>query len=439
MRAWRYLACAAFVITVQGAVPAAETPAGSTTPSAATAPVATAPGAASANAAVEFQPGAKLTSQDADRPSNQLPAALKLALKRGLRARITPTERLEWSQGFERATEKYAPQVTLDAHDYLANYSAGMPFPLIDATDPKAAVKIAYNWHMGPVLPDDFSLAPWGTSAYTADPNDAQRIISDGDYDFTCDQLDFLRFAHRTEVDPRPTLGATSMDVEWKAKCSRWSQVATGNFSEGSGIWVRHLGPEHPDEFFGFNETTRRVRRSSIHLEYPREGCRSCHQPYWAYALPKTEDYSYRLLGSTAILACMNADHEPAGIAPVGDGYRLQEEPFQLRRAYILEMTPRVPPPGPATRTVIYIDSEIYLWLAAEFYQDGQLSAVTIPLWRMSPSPEGGNRFDIAGSFYFPTAHPDYFRSLAPAHSSFTQQINRGELSEGDFLPQAMR
>ena len=47
------------------------------------------------------------------------------------------------------ATEKYAPQVTLDGDGYLKNYVAGMPFPLIDVTDPAAAMKIAYNWHMG--------------------------------------------------------------------------------------------------------------------------------------------------------------------------------------------------------------------------------------------------------------------------------------------------
>jgi len=403
-------------------------------------PSAQATGAPAASAAAELPPGTIVTAQDAGRLANQLPAAAKLALKWGLRMQITPTERLEWSAGFERATEKYAPQTGLDGQDHIKNYTAGMPFPLIDVADPKAAAKIAYNWHMGPVMPDDFSIAPWGSSGYIADPNHAQRLLADSDHDFACEQFDFLRYAHRTEVDPRPTLGENATGVEWKARCNKWTEVSVGSgLGEGAGIWIRHLDPSSPDEFYGFDSITRRVRRSAVNLEYPGEGCRGCHQPYWAYALPKTELYSYRLLGTTAILACMRANHEPAGIAPSGDAYHLTEEPFQLRRAYILEMTPIAGPHASDMRTVVYIDSEIYVWLAAEFYQDGELRAVTIPLWRMTPSPEGGNLFDIAGSFYFPTGFPGYLRSLVPAHSSFSQAINRGELTSGAFNPQLMR
>ncbi len=431
----RVLHVAAMALGVAAASPvfAGATPDASSSPQAA--------GASTANgASAQLPPGTTLTAQDADRLANQVPAAAKLALKLGLRMRITPTERLEWSAGFERATEKYAPQTTLDDQDHLKNYTAGMPFPLIDVADPKAAAKIAYNWHLGPVMPDDFSLAPWGSSGYAVDPEHPGRLLSDSDHDFACEQFDFLRYAHRTEVDPRPTLGENATGVEWKARCSRWTAFPLGGgIGEGAGIWIRHLDPASPDEFYGFDQATRRVRRSAVNLEYPAEGCRSCHQPYWAYALPKTEIYSYRLLGTTAILACMKADREPAGIAPSGEAFRLTEEPFQLRRAYILEMTPRAEPEASNMRTVVYVDSEIYVWLAAEFYQHGELSAVTIPLWRMTPSPEGGNLFDIAGSFYFPTATHSYFRSLVPAHSSFTQAINHGDVSESSFVPQLMR
>ena len=64
-------------------------------------------------------------------------------------------------------TEKYSGQVGLDKDDYITNYIAGMPFPMVSTTDPKAAIKIAYNWHMGPFMPDDFSLEPWGSYAYS--------------------------------------------------------------------------------------------------------------------------------------------------------------------------------------------------------------------------------------------------------------------------------
>ncbi len=392
---------------------------------------------AGAGASSVSAPGTIITSDNASAYANNLPAAAALALQHGFKIQMVPTDKLQWSAGFERATEKYSPQVGLDKDDYIINYVAGMPFPLIDTNDPKAAVKIAYNWHMGPVLPDDFSLSPWSSNGYLADQHDPTRLQQSDDFDSVCDKFDFLRYAHRTEVDPRPTLGSNSTGVEWKAKCNQWTTISVGTSSgEGAGIWIRYLDPRAHDEFYGFSQESRRIRRIEITQEYPNNACRQCHQPYWAYALPKTEIYTYRLLGTASILACMNASDEPAGITTSASGYRLTQEPFQMRRAYILEMTPTQN--NLSERTLIFIDSEIYVWLAAEFYEGAERVATTIPLWRQHPSPEGGNLFDLAGSFYFPVKHPGFVRSVVPAHTSFTQKINAGEASERDFLPQMM-
>ena len=392
----------------------------------------------------ELAPGTEISSANADSFAKFLPEAAKAAVAHGLTMKIVPSQRIQWSQGFENATEKYSPQVKLDEQDHLENYVAGMPFPLIDTTDPKVAVKIAYNWHMGPVMPDDFSIAPWSSNAYRADPGNSSHLRADGDSDYSCEQFDFLRFAHRTEVEPRPTLGENGQNVEWKARCLKWEDAGSGapgsagqNNGEGAGIWIRHLDPNTDDEFIAYVPSSRRVRRMGVGLAFPNEQCRGCHQPYWAYALPKTEHYGYRLLGTTTILACMRATDEPAGIAQGEAGYKLTEEPFELRHAYIVEMTPLGG--NPAMRTVIFVDSEIYVWLAAEFYLGGERTATAMPLWRMHPSPEGGSLFDLAGSYYFPTSGSILLRSLVPAHREFSQKINTGELSAGAFMPQAIQ
>ena len=396
--------------------------------------------AASASPAVvaELKPGTTIGADNVDQYARYVPAAAKFAVAHGFRMRIVPERRVEWSQGFQHATEKYAPQVALDANGYLKNYVAGMPFPLIDVSDPSAAAKIAYNWHMGPFMPDDFSIAPWSSNGYATDPANPLKIVPNSDADYACEQFEFLRFAHRTDVDPRPTIGDNAMGVEWKARCDRWISDISRTPGEGAGIWVRYLDPKHPDEFFSFDEATRRVRHMAVNLAYPSEGCRGCHQPFWAYALPKTENYLYRLLGSTAVLACLAADDEPAGFKTGSEGLTLGEEPFELRHAYILEMRPRFDDGSSSTRTVIYIDSEVYVWLAAEFYDSKGLTATAMPLWRMRPSPEGGSLFDLAGSFYHPESRGSFFRSLVPAHNEFSQVINSGNVTEGAFNPLSM-
>ncbi len=382
--------------------------------------------------------GAIITAENAEQYAIYLPAAAVLALKHGFKIQVLPTRKLQWSAGYQHATEKYSPQVRLDQDGFLANYVAGMPFPLIETNDPQAAAKIAYNWHLGPVLPDDFSLSPWSSNGYLADAEDAAKIVPADGFDSECATFDFLRYAHRTEVDPRPALPSNPDGVEWKARCSEWTTISVGGSSDyGSGIWIRHLDPRDYDEFYSFTESSRRVRRMSDRARnIPDKVCRECHQPYWAYALPKTELYSYRLLGSATILACMSASTEPAGIVSTGDGYRLDQQPFELRRAYMLEMTARKA--DLEERTIIFIDSEIYVWLAAEFYEHGERVATAIPLWRTHPSPEGGNLFDLAGSFYFPSRGRELFRSVVPAHSSFAQKINTGAVSSRDFTPQLM-
>jgi len=389
---------------------------------------------ASTPAPEALAPGTIINAHNAEQYTKLIPAAAMLAIQHGLRLEVQPTRRIQWSNGFQTATEKYSPQVGLDKDDYITNYIAGMPFPLIDTNDPKAAVKIAYNWHFGPVLPDDFSLSPWSVNGYLADPHDPTRISPSNDLDNACDQFDFLRYGHRTEVEPRPTMGSNSLGVEWKARCNQWTEISVGgDMGEGAGIWIRYSNPRSNDDFYGFNEETRRLRRMGVRLAYPNKVCRRCHQPYWAYALPKTEIYNYRLLGTVPILACVAAKDEPAGITAQESGYVLTQEPFELRRAYVIEMSPLQN--NLEERALIFIDSEIYVWLAAEFYESGERVATAIPLWRTHPSPEGGNLFDLAGSFYFPNDRSGLFRSVVPAHSSFTQKINTGTVSESDFNP----
>ncbi len=382
----------------------------------------------------DLKSGTIISAANASQYLKYLPSAAQFAVAHGFTIRVMPARHIEWSQGFQHATEKYSPQVKLNGVDGIENYIAGMPFPLLDLADPKAAVKIAYNWHMGPFMPDDFSLAPWSSNGYSADSNDPTKITPQHDADYVCEQFEMLRMAHRTEVDPRPTLGETG--AEWKARCLNFSQFS-GTAGEGAGMWIRYVDPHYPDEFYGFSEQTRRVRRSAVNLAYPDEGCRRCHQPYWAYALPKTEIYKYRLLGTTTLLGCLAASDEPAGFKSSSDGVALGEEPFEPRSAYILEMTP-IDSEAAALRTIVYIDSEIYVWLAAEFYDQSGLTAVAMPLWRMHPSPAGGNLFDLAGNFYHPGGAGSFFRSLVPAHAEFTQTINSGQISEAAFVPSMM-
>ncbi|HYL59074.1 MAG TPA: hypothetical protein VEU51_09395 [Candidatus Acidoferrales bacterium] len=292
-------------------------------------------------------------------------------------------------------------------------------------------------------MPDDFSLQPWGSFAYSTSDS-SNSLVPDDENSYVCNHFTFLRFAHRTEVDPRPTLGANEDGAEWKSRCEGWAGGPTLSPNPNARtVVVRYADPRKRDVSYA---NVGEGRRFEV-LAPPDEQCRSCHQPFWAYALPKTENYSYRLLGTATMLACLTADREPAGIAQRGKDLSFSEEPFQLRNAYILEMTPKS---DQKLRTIVYIDTEAYVWIGAEFFAGNEKTAAAFPFWRTHPSGLGGYLFDLAGEFYVPLAQlasshiplvhgsaaPKlFFRSLAPAHGGFSQQINTGTLSEELFDP----
>ena len=147
------------------------------------------------------------------------------------------------------------------------------------------------------------------------------------------------------------------------------------------------------------------------------------------------------------MLACLTTDHERAGIVQHDKVLVFGEEPFQLRNAFMLEMTPKVEK-YEKRRIIVYIDSEAYVWLGAKFFDGNDQTEAAFPMWRSRPSPSGGYIFELAGSVYIPfdklvehhfplvggNGTPKlFFRSLAPAHGEFSQRINTGKISEEDF------
>lgn len=106
----------------------------------------------------------------------------------------------------------------------------------------------------------------------------------------------------------------------------------------------------------------------------------------------------------------------------------------------------------PAT---VYIDSETYLYLGADFTvhlntvnegpipakdykmraneSAGEATDSAVPFWR----PESGGVFILAGDIYVPGDRPDFFLGLALEPGS--QQFNTGQLSPSIFTPASLQ
>ncbi len=291
---------------------------------------------------VTLSPGTIISRSNADQYAGYIAPPLRDAIDRGLRVKVVPTERLDWSSGFQAATEKYASQVRLDANDYLNHYVAGLPFPLVDENDPQAGVKIGYNWEYGPFEQDDRRITGYRELGFTYDAASGVAHREPA-CDHSAEEVDFLRYSHRTETDPKPTLGDNFEGVEWKLRVHGWEDPSHTTCLPSwdpeqnyQSIIVRTSDPKSGDEISYLGRSTRRVRTAVVKY-FPFQG-RYCWDPY---SQPKTELFRYRLVAIKPLLGCVSADRATAGVDP--DGSQLGETPFQVRQVYVLEVTPRDP------------------------------------------------------------------------------------------------
>lgn len=387
-------------------------------------------------------PGKLIDRSNLDIYSPYTTAALKFAIAHGLSARVIATSRIDWPVGFQEATEKYSGQASLDDHDQIQNYIAGMPFPLIHATDPRAATKIAYNWRWGPFVPDDVSLLT--TQRFVAWTTDYQRSTltpDDKDRDYRgeepCDELIFLRYSHRTKVDPRPNI-ASDTALDWKAR---------GNHCGGRGdvsvVWTEQANPPSVN-YTGHVSIGKipwfiRWALRSMPGDFPSRKCTyGCTPFWWEYVAPITAAYRWRLSGERPILACLSATRESAGISRVGNEAHFDEEPFELRTAYVLEAVPlqqHVSILGglisiDLLHATVYIDSETYLFLGGEF-QWFDLVDASVPLW--SRHVEAGEiaQLMLSNELFVPGDRPEFLLSLNIGPGM--QRLNKGDLDASSF------
>lgn len=352
--------------------------------------------------------------------SAYMPAALKFAIAHGLRARVTATNRIDWPAGFQLATEKYSGQASLDEQEHIQNYVAGMPFPLIHNGDPQAAVKIAYNWRWGPFVPDDVSLSPRPRlMAWKTDSVSATLIPDDDERDFRgeapCDEWVILRYSHRTKVDPRPNIGPNT-NLEWKARGSH-----CGGPRDFSVTWSEDLNPWSITN--GVNLPVKDLPWLIKWLQFPdlpSEKCSySCSMVWWDYIAPVVELYAWRVVAERPILASLSASGEPSGIIRVGNQAHFDEQTFEIRNAYVLEGVPVKKHISALfglfsmdlLSATVFIDSETYLLLGAEFHRLDQVDA-SIPLWSRHSVDGKSVQMELSNELFVPGDKAEFFLSL---------------------------
>jgi len=112
--------------------------------------------------------------------------------------------------------------------------------------------------------------------------------------------------------------------------------------------------------------------------------------------------------------------------------------PFEVRTAYVLEAVPLWPHISKfggiisidLLRATVYLDSETYVLLGAEF-QWFDLTDASVPLWSRRAAAGGGEQLMLSNEFYVPGDRPEFFMSLNLGPGM--QRLNAGHLDGSTF------
>ncbi len=124
------------------------------------------------------------------------PEYLDLVKKGWVEIKVGETIPFSLPDEYVEATRKYAEQVTLSPEGYLQNYVAGLAFPgQPDPSDPQAGTKLAWSFKRGFNWGDNACICPFYWSF----------VKGDGTIEKTINfSFHFLNFKHRVRHDPRP-------------------------------------------------------------------------------------------------------------------------------------------------------------------------------------------------------------------------------------------
>jgi hypothetical protein len=340
---------------------------------------------APALARADVQPGETITKETVEKIDGLVAEGVKWSVANGMDMVIVPYERIPMPQMYLEATEKYGGQTTLGERNELLNWVAGKPFPTIDNNDPKAPVKIMYNFQDTHYFTDDLALhlvdADTGGLYIDAKGNRHYQV----ERHFVADWLRVMQFQGRLHHEPRPQF--TENPDQVFRKSGLYPLIEPFDLKGVGGISFRYLDLLRQDDTWLYLPMLRRVRRmSSAQRSDALFGQDIDVDSYGGYA-GQIPWFEWRLLGEKPMLASLHGQNLPP-IPCKTDGGMTFCEHWEMRpNVYVIEGKPKVPHYAYSKR-VIYVDKETNFIVYSDMYdQSGELWKVVMQSIRTDKRP----------------------------------------------------
>lgn len=328
-------------------------------------------------------PGTVLRADSIERWSSLLPPSLQWVLRHGAELKVMAARPIPFEDTRDAATQRYSSQVELSADKQeMRNYVAGIPFPLVDAKDPDAAIKLMFN-HASRRIVDDVDLRNLGCRTGSLETTRGVSV----EREYLGEHYRRLSYVGRLQVPPMP-----SWDSGQGISFRESLHALTEPFDlKGAGYtYNRYVDPDRQDDSWLYYPQSRRVRRlSTAQRSEGVFGQDLDLDSYSGYA-GNPAWTEWRLLGEKTVLTAMHAQHFPARWQAAPADF-LFDESWEARDVYVLEGRSRLP--GYAfSRRVIYLDRESFLIPYTELYDlRGNLWKSVILSWSADGPPAAVN------------------------------------------------
>ena len=349
----------------------------------------------------QVSPGDVINRTNIDKIKNLTSPGLQAAVDNGMELNVVAYQKITTSPIYDQATEKYSAQVRLDDRNDLVNWVAGRPFPVIDPADPKAAVKIMWNYQRGPYFTDDFNvhLPDADTGAFFVDHEGNRKYQIERH--FIVDWSRRLRMQGRLRHDPRP-VNPDNPDKVFE-KAGFFPLIEPFDLKGVGSVSYRYLDPTRQDDTWLYTPAIRRVRRlSSAQRSDALFGQDIDIDSFGGYA-GQVPWFEWKLLGSKPMLGSVHGENLPPKICPKDGGVTYCENWEMRPDVWMVEGTTKLP--GYAySKRVIFIDKEIYLVLYSDLYdRNNELWKTILQNIRTSkrPNPKVNFEYDEVRNFVY--------------------------------------
>jgi Protein of unknown function (DUF1329) len=335
-----------------------------------------------ASARAQVKPGDVITPDNASQVVGLLSPGNFILVKQGMEMKITPTTHLDWPPPYKDATERYSPQVSLTSDGELKGYVAGLPFPLVDANDPQAAMKIMWNFTFRPLSTDDIDTHNIEAISHRAgSPNEVEH--------FTFGHFGAYKYVGRTEVAPIPA-DPYVLNTGIASRSGAFPILEPQEMAGAGIVSQRSVLPGVEDATWEYSRETRRLRRLpmtelsdafGVASDGPAgttsggAGGATTYASNWdpdsanGFSA-RIQDFNYKLLGEQAMLASVDGS-SPATPCEQDGERSVCPEKWQVRRVYVIEATAKPHTIGGnliVPRRVLYIDAEGWFITASDLY-----------------------------------------------------------------------